>query len=202
MTKIKICGLMRTEDAGYINEAGVDFAGMILTEGFRRSVSLEHALAIRRHIDASIPTVGVFVNEDIKRVIRAVKNGIVSIVQLHGNEDEKYIIDVKRKTGAKVIKAFKINSREDVMTACGSKADMILLDSGAGGGKCFDWTLLKDADRDYILAGGLSPDNVRKAIEMLQPWAVDVSSGVEFGGVKNKEKILKFVSEVNGDYYG
>ncbi|MCR5526989.1 MAG: phosphoribosylanthranilate isomerase [Lachnospiraceae bacterium] len=201
MTKIKICGLMRTEDAGYINEAKPAMAGMILTEGFRRSISIDHALAVRRCIDPSIPTVGVFVDDEIKKIVRIVKNGIISIVQLHGNEDEKYIGEVKRKTGVKVIKAFKIESEDDVRKACESKADIILLDSGTGTGKSFDWSLLKDVKREYILAGGLKTDNVRRAVENLHPWAVDVSSGVEVGGVKNREKILKFVSEVNGDYY-
>ena len=104
--------------------------------------------------------------------------------------------EIKEKTGLPVIKMVKPVSESDIIAARQCVADLILLDSGNGTGKVFDWSLIKDFDRDYILAGGLSPDNVGDAVARLRPFAVDVSSGVEEAGIKDFSKMKAFASEV------
>ena len=121
------------------------------------------------------------------------------MVQLHGNEDEDYIKHLRQLVNKPIIKAFRIETAEDVAQAKASSADYILLDSGAGTGKTFNWKLIQDIERPYFLAGGLTPGNVREAIRTLCPFAVDVSSGVETDGGKDKTKMAAFFDEVRKD---
>ena len=191
--KIKICGLSRVEDVEAVNEAGADFAGFMFYPKSRRFVSREHASELKRSLSSYIKSVGVFVNEEAEKIIETAESGLIDLVQLHGDEDESYIERIKNETGLKVIKAFRINSPQDVKNAESSHADYILLDNGAGGtGESFDWSSLKGIKRDYFLAGGLYPENVAEAVRSLSPWGIDVSSGVETDGKKDREKILSF----------
>ena len=128
------------------------------------------------------------------------KNGIIDVVQLHGNEDENYICALRQKTNALIIKAFKIKDENDIEMAEKSSADYILLDYGMGEGKSFDWNLLERINREYFLAGGLDCKNISKAVKVLKPFAVDVSSGVETNGVKDENKIKTFIETVRKDY--
>ena len=128
------------------------------------------------------------------------KNSIIDVVQLHGNEDENYICALRQKTNAPIIKAFKIKDENDIETAEKSSADYILLDYGMGEGKSFDWNLLEKINREYFLAGGLDCKNIAKAVKVLKPFAVDVSSGVETNGVKDENKIKTFIETVRKDY--
>jgi len=197
VTRIKFCGLKREEDAKYISQIGCDYAGFILSAGFKRSVTPEQVVSIKRYLPEEVKTVGVFVDDDINYVIRMLSEGIIDIAQLHGHEDDVYIIAVKAMTGKPVIKMFKIRGPEDIVRAKMSPADYVLLDSGTGGtGKVFDWSLAKNMGREFFLAGGLTPGNVRSAVSTLSPFAVDVSSGVETDGVKDFEKMKKFAEEV------
>lgn len=198
MTKIKICGLMTPQDAQYVNAVQPDFAGMILSPGFRRTVTRETAAAIREALDAAIPAVGVFVDADPADIAAYVNSGIIQTVQLHGHEDAAYIEKVRQMTDAQIFQAFRIRSAADVQQAEQSAADMILLDSGTGTGKVFDWSLLSDIRRPYLLAGGLHPGNVAEAVAALHPAGVDVSSGVETDGRKDFAKIQAFVRAVRG----
>ena len=116
-------------------------------------------------------------------------------------QDENYISTLKNITGKKIIKAFKIKTAADLQRAKNSRADFILLDGGAGNGEIFNWQLLKNFEREYFLAGGLTVENVSDAVKLLKPFAVDVSSGIEMGGVKDAAKMKKFVSTVRGDFY-
>ena len=139
---------------------------------------------------------GVFVNEAEDSVIKLLKDGIIDIAQLHGSEDEEYIRHIKQETGRPVIHAFNMNKIESTDIVMDSPADYVLLDSGTGSGKTFDWTRLKGIKRPYFLAGGLSLDNVEEAVRILQPYAVDVSSGVETNGFKDETLIKEFINKI------
>ena len=197
MTKIKFCGLRREEDVRLAASLDADFMGFILTQRFKRYVAPEEVARLKEYVPSSSRTVGVFVDEPEDYVVSSSKTAKLDMIQLHGSEDDAYIADIKAKTGLPVIKMIKPLSGNDIISARQSTADLILLDSGAGGtGKTFDWSLAKDLDRDYILAGGLTPDNVGDAVERLKPFAVDVSSGVETEGIKDFSKMKAFAAEV------
>ena len=116
--------------------------------------------------------------------------------QLHGDENEDYIVYLRELTDKPIIKAFRIENASNIKTAKQSTADYILLDSGAGTGTVFDWNFIKNIKRPYFLAGGLSLDNVENAVKILHPYAVDVSSGIETKGLKSKTKMSAFVAAV------
>lgn len=195
-TKIKICGIMREEDCGYLNELGPDLAGFILWEKSRRYITPETALKFRENLDKSIKTVGVFVDEDIDTIADISRSGAIDVIQLHGKESNETVERVKALTGLPVIKAFTVKSASDIDPAMKSSADMLLLDNGRGTGESFDWDNLDDVDRLYYLAGGLSPDNVAEAVRRYTPYGVDVSTGVETDGKKDYDKIKRFIEEV------
>ncbi|MBW8381502.1 MAG: phosphoribosylanthranilate isomerase [Youngiibacter sp.] len=188
MTRLKICGLFREADISYANAVRPDYVGFVFAPS-KRQVTRENAAELRKLLDPSIPTAGVFVDEKTSRILELLSDGIISIVQLHGHEDEEYIADLKEKTKALIIKAVKPENRDDVRNAEKSSADFLLFDSGAGTGRVFDWSLLEGVQRDYFLAGGLNKDNVEEAINVLHPFAVDLSSGVETDGFKDLEKM-------------
>lgn len=138
-----------------------------------------------------------FVKEESQVVASLLNEGIIDIAQLHGGEDESYIQHLRRLTDKPIIKAFRIETKEDADAAQLSSADYILLDSGSGGtGRAFDWKLIQNVKRPYFLAGGLEYGNVKEAIGMLSPYAVDASSGIETNGVKDKDKMAAFVAAV------
>ena len=123
--------------------------------------------------------------------------GIIEIAQLHGQEDAAYIARLRGLTARPLWQAFRVTDAESLAKAEKSPADIVLLDSGTGGtGRTFDWALLKNFKRDYLLAGGLDPENVADAVERLHPYAVDVSSGIETAGKKDPEKMAAFVAAV------
>ena len=195
MTKIKICGLSRLCDISYVNEAQPDYCGFIINvPKSRRNISVSQLASLRSQLKDMILPVGVFVNEPLSQVAELLNQGLISLAQLHGNEDEAYLQALRRLTSAPIIKAFTLASPEDAMKANASSADYILADSGAGSGRTFDWSLLKHLRRPYILAGGLTPANIPQAIQELHPWAIDLSSGVESQGVKDREKIREAVA--------
>jgi len=198
MTEIKICGLSRPEDIEYANELRPDYVGFVFAAGRRRTISPERAAALRARLDGQIPAVGVFVREEPDRIAALLESGIIQIAQLHGGEDEAFVRALKARTGAPVWQAFRVAGPEDLERACASSADRILLDNGPGGTGCrFDWGLLRDFDaRPYILAGGLDARSVGGAIRALRPLGVDVSSGVETDGAKDRRKIQEFIQAV------
>ena len=196
-TKIKFCGLRLEEDVKLAASLDADFMGFILSERFRRYVSPDEVSRLKQFVTSRTKTVGVFVDEPEDYVIACAKQADLDMIQLHGCEDDAYIADIKEKTGLPVIKMIKPVSIDDIITARQSMADLILLDSGAGGtGRVFDWSLAENLGRDYILAGGLTPVNVGDAVKRLKPFAVDVSSGVETGGSKDSSKMKAFAAEV------
>ena len=197
MTKIKICGLTRLRDVDYVNTLHPDYIGFIFAKASKRYISPDNAAVLKNRLVDKIKSVGVFVNKPAQSIINIAKAGTIDIIQLHGSEDSDYIEKLRNQTDLPIIKAYKITSKEDAENAEKSSADYILLDNGSGGtGECFDWSLCKNIRREFFLAGGLDPDNVKQAIDKCMPYAVDVSSGVETDGTKDYDKIMRFIKSV------
>lgn len=196
MTKIKLCGLSRLCDIEAANGLKPDYIGFVFASKSKRYVTYEKAAELKSRLSPEIQAVGVFVNEHPQDVAKLLQNGIIDIAQLHGDEDEDYITQLRLLTDKPIIKAFRIETANDIKTAKQSTADYILLDSGAGTGTVFDWGLVKSIRRPYFLAGGLDARNVADAVKALHPFAVDVSSGIETSGVKDKTKMAAFVAAV------
>ena len=199
MTKIKLCGLTRPCDIECVNELLPEYIGFVFAPKSKRNISAEKAEMLRSMLDFKITPVGVFVDEKIEVIADLIKRKIIDIVQLHGNESEQYIEDLRRVIDCPVIKAFRIESEADIASANQSSADYVLLDSGGGTGKVFDHSLLKDIARPYFLAGGLTPENVETAVKQLAPFAVDASTSLETDGFKDKIKMTAFVNAVRKD---
>ena len=196
MTRIKLCGLSRQCDIEWANELKPDYIGFIFWSKSKRNVSPEKAKELKALLSPDIKAVGVFVNEPVENVAELLSNNIIDAAQLHGSEDEKYIAKLRTLSDKPIIKAFLLKSKDDAERAEKSTADHILLDSGMGAGKSFDWNLLQNIRRPYFLAGGLYPENVADAIDKLSPFAVDVSSGIETDNFKDKNKMTAFVKAV------
>lgn len=196
-TKIKFCGLSRNCDIETANVLSPDYVGFVFAKNSRRCVSFARAKELKALLAPGILTVGVFVNEDPRTVTALLEAGVIDAAQLHGDEDTDYIRGLKSLTKAPLIKAFGLRSIHDLPAVERSPADLVLLDSPGGGtGRLFDWQLLEDIQRPYFLAGGLSAENVGKAIARLRPFGVDVSSGIETGGYKDREKMTAFAAAV------
>lgn len=198
MTKIKICGLSRLCDIEAANAIKPDYIGFVFAEKSRRFVTHLQAAALRARLLPEIPAVGVFVDAKIGEIVQLAEQGIIRYAQLHGHEDAAYIAALREACSIPIIQAFRVSSREDVCRAVTSPAEQILLDSGAGTGQIFDWSLLQGLDRPFFLAGGLTPENVCDAISAVQPEAVDLSSGVETDGRKDFAKMRAFADAVRG----
>lgn len=196
MTKIKLCGLKRECDIEAVNKLNPDFIGFVFAEKSKRYVNPIEAAKLKEMLSKDIKAVGVFVNESPEAVAELLNKGTIDMAQLHGSEDEEYISRLRSLTDKPLIKAIKVQSKADIEAADESSADYVLLDSGAGTGMTFNWQLIKGIKRPYFLAGGLSPENVAEAVKTLNPYAVDVSSGIETDGLKDEAKMADFVSIV------
>lgn len=200
MTKIKFCGLSRICDIENVNELKPDYVGFVFAPKSRRYVTYEKAAELKSRLSPEIKAVGVFVNEYPQNIAELLHNGVIDMAQLHGDEDEAYIAQLRLMTDKTIIKAFRVETSDDIEMANQSGADYILLDSGAGSGTVFDWELLKSIRRPYFLAGGLDIDNVTYVLKTLNPFAVDVSSGIETNGSKDKAKMAAFAAAVRKEY--
>ena len=197
MTKIKLCGLTRLLDVQAANELLPEFIGFVFAPKSRRYVSPRLASTLKNNLSPKIQAVGVFVDETVERVAELLNDGVIDLAQLHGSEDDLYVERLRTLTNKPIVKAFSIKTNEDVTKASSSNADFLLLDSKSGGsGTEFDWELIKDFKRSYFLAGGLTPNNVARALELLHPFAVDVSSGIETNGIKDITKMTQFIATV------
>jgi len=199
--RIKICGLFRNEDIDYVNEARPDYVGFVFAKS-KRQVSAVLAQYLRFRLANDIVPVGVFVNAPIAEIVSLYRNGTISIAQLHGNEDEGYISRLKKncftdskQPSIRVIKAIKSEDLKNGIPSTG--ADYYLIDSGAGTGQTFNWEQLNSLkfEKPWFLAGGIDIKNVNQAIA-LNPFAVDISSGAETDGLKDREKILQLTTIV------
>jgi len=197
LAKIKICGLSRVCDIDFANEAKLDYVGFVFANS-RRKITKEQAYILKKKLNSDIKTVGVFVNEDINFILELLNENIIDIIQLHGHEDEKYMLELKRKTDNPIIKAITVDKKDFISNFSNTFANYLLLDSGAGGtGVKFDWNLLdKEIKKPFFLAGGINAENVEQAIKLINPFAIDISSGVETNGYKDRYKILDIVRRV------
>ncbi len=195
-TELKICGLSRLEDVIAVNRHGADYAGFVFFKKSKRYIDPYQAGELIELLRSDIKSVGVFMDEPLDSVISAARLSGVEMIQLHGHESDEYVEYVKRTLGRPVIKAYKASEGGALEKAAASNADYVMIDSGAGSGRKLDWSILKDFKRDYFLAGGLDPESVGEAIRMLEPFAVDVSSGVETDGIKDEKKIAEFIKAV------
>ena len=201
-SKVKICGLVRPEDIETANLCRPDYIGFVFADS-RRRVSIEQAECLRAGLADGILAVGVFVNAPAQEAARIAEKGIIDIIQLHGDEDEAYIRTIKKYTRKPVIKAVRVQSREQILKAEELPCEYLLLDTYTkgqygGSGKGFDLSLIPSLKRPFFLAGGLNSQNVRQAIDMTHPYAVDTSSGVETDYKKDYEKIKAFINAVRG----
>lgn len=197
-TKIKICGLRRREDILAVNEAKPDYCGFIIEfPSSFRSVTADEVRELVKELDPEIRPVGVFVNAPMELVRTLLDDGTLALAQLHGQEDESYIRELKTYTDKLIIKAFSIKTAEDIEKALQSPTDYILLDQGGGGtGKTFDWSLIPEIQRPFFLAGGIGASNLGQAIREIHPYAVDLSSSVETEKRKDPMKIRQVVDIV------
>lgn len=207
MQKIKLCGMMKPCDIEYANRIKPDFVGFIFANT-RRKISAAQAKQFREALDAEIPAVGVFVNEDIPVITSLVQNGCIDMIQLHGEEDADYIRRLREVCDVPVIKAVKVQTVEQIRQAAALPVDYLLLDTYregvlGGTGEAFDWELLREAKaaagdtaegelfgKPYFLAGGLHAGNLREAAA-LGSYGLDVSSGIETDGSKDFTKMVE-----------
>lgn len=205
--KIKMCGLKRPEDIVYANECLPDYIGFVFAES-RRKVSAQEAEKLGRQLDPAIRKVGVFVNEPVRQLISISDEAGLDILQLHGDEGKEYIKEVRKKTGKEIWKAVRVRTAKDIREAEELTADKLLLDSFSedsygGTGKIIDFSVLEQTDirMPYFIAGGLTVDNLSEIIEKTGPYGIDISSGIETGGIKNREKMLQVIQCVRGGKY-
>jgi len=201
-TKIKICGLTRIQDIEFVNEALPDYIGFVFAKS-RRQVDLATAVQLKNALDRRIKSVGVFVNERINVVIDLCKNGVIDYIQLHGDEDKEYILNLRGQVNNQIIKAVRVENSDTLKAAQKFPCDFLLLDSYSnkeygGTGKTFNWNWIKKLDKPFFLAGGIDLRNAKLAIKIAQPYCLDISSGVETNGLKDRNKIKHLIHLVRG----
>ena len=201
--RVKICGITRAEDAALAVRLGASALGFIFWPDSPRAVTVETARAIARLVPPLVARVGVFVNAPVETVAVTTQEVGLDAVQLHGDEP----VSDYRAVPARLIKAVTLVDDHDVRTAADLPphvtplVDVLDLVRRGGTGRTVDWTRARDlaARRFVILAGGLTPENVRAAVDLVDPWAVDVSSGVESApGIKSPERLARFFAAVTG----
>jgi phosphoribosylanthranilate isomerase len=206
VTRIKHCGITSLEDAHRAAEAGAWALGMIFWSGSPRRCELDEAQLIGAALRRTVHLVGVFVNQRLDEIDLAVQTAGLDFVQLHGDEGPVFCAEVARRTGAKVIKAVRVQSRATLQAAAAYHTDFLLLDAHVEGvpggtGQTIDWHVVRKAKlaAPIILSGGLNPHNVATAIAATDPFAVDVASGTESApGIKDPDKLQAFHEAVRG----
>lgn len=211
-TRVKICGITRMQDLQAAVEAGADALGFVFARRSRRALEPAEAAALVAGTPAFVSRVGLFMDQDFEEVARILDRVPLSLLQFHGREDAEFC----RQFGLPYMKAFGMaaltaaaqsaeRSLERVEHEFGDAAALLFDSHGAGEvggtGRSFDWGLVPRLARPVVLAGGLTPENVREAVRQVRPWAVDVSSGVEDApGVKSAEKMQAFIREAKSEY--
>jgi phosphoribosylanthranilate isomerase len=187
--------MWREVDIEGVNAARPDYVGFVIDfPKSKRSLTRERVAQLSSQVDDRIVRVGVFVDEPQEFVAELFDAGTIDVAQLHGHEDEEYIARLRAISDVRIWQAFQVRDAAATERARASSADMVVVDAGQGTGRVFDWSLVQGLDRDFILAGGLGPDNVAAAIEQVRPWGVDMSSGIETDGVKDPEKMRAAVA--------
>ncbi|MFZ7120321.1 MAG: phosphoribosylanthranilate isomerase [Eubacteriaceae bacterium] len=199
--EIKICGLTRPEDIEFVNDLNPEYVGFVFAASKRR-IDKEKCKELTRLLNKGIKKVGVFVNSSVNEINAIAKYCTLDICQLHGEESPKQCGDIKRN----VWKAFRIKGKESFENILDYDVSGYLLDAYheniyGGTGKTFQWDLITQINKDkkIILAGGITPTNVQKAIGVKNVQIIDVSSGVESNGIKDYEKMKKLIERVRGN---
>lgn len=199
--RTKICGITRPEDAAAAAALGADAIGLVFYAKSKRCVTVAQAREIVRVLPPFVSVVALFVNEEAARIHDILGQVPVDVIQFHGDEDDAFCVQFRRP----YLKAVRVQNAEDIQTACAQfpNARALLFDAYhpteyGGTGQQFDWTLLpKQLDKPWVLAGGLTPENVAEAVRVSGAAAVDVSGGVEVsGGIKDHDKIAAFLAAV------
>ena len=199
MVKVKICGIRRMEDIEIVNRYLPDYIGFVFADS-KRKVSHDLAYELKLNLDSDIISVGVFVDASLDEILKLFDEGVIEMAQLHGSESEEYILTLKEKTNSelKIIKAIEMSEDVDLLEYNNSHADYLLLDSGKGSGKTFDWSLMEsDLNKEFFLAGGLNISNINDAINEFDPYAIDLSSSLEVDGFKDESKIKELMEAIN-----
>ncbi|MBF0115924.1 MAG: phosphoribosylanthranilate isomerase [Magnetococcales bacterium] len=215
VTRIKVCGITRREDAVAAVAAGIDALGWVFYPRSSRYVAPDHAALLASHLPPFLTRVGLFVNAPVAEILATVARGFLECVQLHGDETAQECLQLRQalreaRLSITLVKAVRVAAAADLPDPALWPVDALLLDAKVrghygGSGHCFDWSVLDkewrgmagSAGKPFILAGGLTPDNVAEAIGRVQPYAVDLSSGVESApGVKDAQAMLRLVQQV------
>jgi phosphoribosylanthranilate isomerase len=198
--RVKFCGITRIEDAREAARLGAWAIGLIHHEPSPRRVDPTAAAEIGAELRRRLEVVGVFVNPTLEELVAAAENESLTMLQLHGDEGPAFCQEAARRTGCRVIKAFRVRSSAEVHAAEAFRTDLHLFDAHrpgtrGGTGESFDWELLADRSSSvpFLLSGGLNPENVADAVAIARPYAVDVATGVEAEpGVKDHDLMAAF----------
>ena len=213
MPKVKICGLKTLEDVEIMNRCCPDYVGFVFAPT-KRFVTDEQAQSMRRALLPQIQTVGVFVNEPIEHVLSLCRQGIIDVIQLHGDETPEYVTELKNKTDTPVIRAVRVQSSEQVSSMVTPLAEYMLFDTYkkdayGGSGERFPLSILQESLRTlegqgrvmqpFFLAGGLTPENIEEILGTQDCYCVDVSTGVETDGHKDETKVRELIEKVRSE---
>ncbi len=202
MVKIKVCGMRRADDIHYINRYRPDYAGFILSDGFKRTVEFDEFCKLESCLDRDIKRVGVFVNEPPENILKYYSD-MLDIIQLHGDEDRSYISKLSESCSCEIWKAVRARTSAEIEAACELPVRKLVIDSYSqsaygGTGQRVDAEIIKKSKitKPFFLAGGLSPENIMQAVDDIQPYGVDFSSSVETDGYKDEKKIKKIFEQL------
>ncbi len=197
MVGVKICGIRSMKDVEILNEYLPEYAGFVFAES-RRRVTAAEAAELSCRLDPSVKKVGVFVNHPLEGMLMIYKKASLDVIQLHGDETPMQIARIRTHLpqNVEIWKAVRVKDAGSLAGLRGYGADRYVADAYVegeygGSGRSFNWALVSGSN--MILAGGLNPENIEQALDLVRPFAVDVSSGVETDGSKDKEKIREFI---------
>ncbi|MDY6487164.1 phosphoribosylanthranilate isomerase [Acinetobacter faecalis] len=206
-TRVKICGITRTQDIKSVVDAGADAIGFVFFPPSPRNVSVELAQELVKYVPAYVQTVGLFVNASSDEILEVLKTVSLDVIQFHGDETPEQCQKIAKLTGRRWYKAIQVKPDLDVISTIKQYqqvgASAMLLDTWhpelkGGTGHSFDWSQFPQLDIPLILAGGLKPENIENAIKTTKAYAVDVSGGVESAkGIKDQQLIEQFMQGVH-----
>lgn len=205
MTKIKICGMRRVDDILYVNTYHPDYAGFILSEGFKRTIGFDSFCELDSRLNKDIKRVGVFVNEPTESILKYYADKL-DVIQLHGEENAEYISKLRENCDCEIWKAVRVEYADDIAKADALPVHKLLIDSFSAGsyggtGKRVDLDIFSQVNisKPFFLAGGLNEENICYAMEKVQPYGVDFSSSVETNGFKDENKIKRIVETIRNN---
>lgn len=205
MTKIKICGMRRVDDILYVNTYHPNYAGFILSEGFKRTIGFDSFCELDSRLNKDIKRVGVFVNEPTESILKYYADKL-DVIQLHGEENAEYISKLRENCDCEIWKAVRVEYADDIAKADALPVHKLLIDSFSAGsyggtGKRVDLDIFSQVNisKPFFLAGGLNEENICYAMEKVQPYGVDFSSSVETNGFKDENKIKRIVETIRNN---